>query len=129
MNEADWKPLFESNDVNYALSYFTNIVSVIFDKHAPPLTKRIRGKKCQWMNNDIKDLMRKRDFHLKKARKTNKDDWSIYKRLRNCCNNMIKHAKSVIIKTRLKRMHPNLNNFGSVLKKSTPQKSIYVSVT
>ena len=74
MNEADWKPLFESNDVNYALSYFTNIVSVIFDKHAPPMTKRIRGKKCQWMNNDIKDLMRKRDFHLKKARKTNKEN-------------------------------------------------------
>ena len=43
----------------------------ICDKHAPRRKKLVRGIRCPWLTREIKDLMNKRDFHLRKARRTN----------------------------------------------------------
>ena len=107
--------------MNYALSHFTNTVSDIFDKHDLPMMKRICGKKCQWMNNYIKDLMRKRDFHHKKAHKANKEN--IYKRLRNFCNNMFKQAKSVHHKNKIEENASKPEQFWKCIKEIYPTKS------
>ena len=62
----------------------------------PPIKqKTVRGKDCQWMNNEIRHKMRERDYYLKRARKSNEEnDWSTYKRLRNTVTNMIRNSKS-----------------------------------
>ena len=124
INETDWEQLYACDDVNIALTWFTKTVSYIFNKHAPSMTKKIRGKKCEWMNNEIKDLMLKRNSQHKKARKTKREnDWSTYKSLRNRCNNMIKHAKSVYHKNKIRENASKPEKFWSCIKEIYPTKS------
>ena len=48
----------------------------IFEKHAPPIEKRVKGRPCPWMNNELKTTLNRRDVLLRRARKTNEDaDW------------------------------------------------------
>ena len=66
------------------------------DKHAPVIHKRVRGVDvCPWLNKNIKINMRRRDFLLKKARKTNKSKaWANYWCCRNGVSNSIRKAKA-----------------------------------
>ena len=66
----------------------------VCDKHAPRRKKLVRGIRCPWLTREIKDLMNKGDFHLRKARKTNAEvDWSAYRQARNYVSNKIKSQK------------------------------------
>jgi hypothetical protein len=57
-----------------------------------PMT--VRGKPCPWINSDIRKLMASRDWVLKKCHRTKtEEDWNLYKKLRNLCNNKMKYAK------------------------------------
>ena len=49
----------------------------VADRHAPLLQKRVRGvDNCPWMTGQIKKDIRQRDYFLKKARKSSRDeDW------------------------------------------------------
>ena len=50
------------------------------DKHAPIIHKRIKGKACQWLSTEIKELMNNRDKALRKARKSKFEaDFAEYK--------------------------------------------------
>ena len=83
-----WNDLYETQNVNKALTIFGTIVKRLFDKHAPVTVKRVRGKPCQWLTSDLKKLMSDRDRILEKARKSDEDeDWKNYKELRNSCYN------------------------------------------
>jgi hypothetical protein len=59
----------------------------IADAHAPV--------RCQWMNSKISEAMQDRDYHHRKAVKSNKTyHWNMYKQLRNFVNKEVKSAKS-----------------------------------
>ena len=64
---------------------FKSVFIEIADKHAPLITKKVRGNhSCAWITNDIKKEIRQRDYELKKARKTNSyEDWATYRKTRN----------------------------------------------
>ena len=63
------------------------------DKHAPLITKKIKGRLCPWMSREVKSEMNLRDQLLRKA--TNREmDWSSYKRQRNKVNSQVKKCKS-----------------------------------
>ena len=54
------------------------------DCNAPVVNRRVRGRSLPWITPTIKDVMKKHDYHHKKAIKTNKElHWSSYKRLRD----------------------------------------------
>ena len=58
------------------------------------MNKRVKGKPSPWLNKDTKAQMNNRDKALRKARRTkDENDWSIYKRLRNKCNNFLSMEK------------------------------------
>ena len=49
----------------------------VVDKHAPIVTRRVRGKSLPWLTPEIKNLMREREYQHKKAIKTNNEvHWS-----------------------------------------------------
>ena len=56
---------------------------------APLIQKRVRGvDNCPWMTGQIKKDIRQRDYFLKKARKSSRDeDWLAYKSMRNRVTN------------------------------------------
>ena len=62
----NWHQLYELDNVNDERNFFKMCVSKIFDKHAPLTTKRIRGKQCAWMNDEIKSHMNTRDKLFRK---------------------------------------------------------------
>ena len=75
---VDWRPVFNTSDVNMALDYFNYVVKGIFDRRAPYITKKVRGKPCPWINSDIRKLTVSRDRVPKKCRRTqNEEDWNL----------------------------------------------------
>ena len=95
ISEIDWNPVYDSTDVNLAVSYFNSELRKSFDKHAPLIEKRVKGRECKWLNAEIKNEMNTRDQFHRKAQKSGKDsDWFAYKKQRNKCNNLTKKAKA-----------------------------------
>ena len=64
----------------------------VADRHAPLIQKRVRGiDNCPRMTGQIKKNMRQRDYFLKKARKSSRDeDCLAYKSMRNPVANSVK---------------------------------------
>ena len=46
LERVDWGPVCNANGVNGALEYFNKVVKAIFDRHAPFMVERFRGKPC-----------------------------------------------------------------------------------
>jgi len=57
--------------VNIALDIFNGIINDIFDKHAPTVTKKTKGRRCEWITAELKIKMDRRDKALRRARKSN----------------------------------------------------------
>ena len=53
-------------DINVLVDDWSNLFSMIIDKHAPIKSKRVSEKYCPWINKDLKGLIGERD-KLKKA--------------------------------------------------------------
>ena len=74
-----------SSRVTSPLFAFESLVKDVWDEHTPIIEKRVK-KHVQppWMSNDIKEAIKERDKHLKRARWWNFwDDWRSYRRSKN----------------------------------------------
>ncbi|RMX41442.1 hypothetical protein pdam_00013491, partial [Pocillopora damicornis] len=58
------------SDVKSAWNGFKSIFFYICDRHAPLLTKKVHGYQNPWMTSAISNLMKSRDFNLKKVKKS-----------------------------------------------------------
>ena len=55
----------------------------------------MKGIPLPWMNIKISEAMPDRDYHHRKATKTNSSaHWKMYRKLKNCVTHEIKFAKS-----------------------------------
>ena len=94
----------------------------VADKHAPVATRRVRGFSVPWLTSSIKELMTERDYHHKKAIKTNQElHWSKYKRLRNTVSKKMKKAKSDYYSSRLTETQ-DPKTMWEILKEIMPNK-------
>ena len=65
------------------------------DLHAPIKKQGRKGFKTPWVNGNLLQIRRDRDFHHRKARKTNsKYSWGMYRKLRNYANREERKLKS-----------------------------------
>ena len=87
------------------------------DKHAPIVTRRVRGRSVPWLTPEIKDLKHKHDYEHKKAISTNSElHWSNYKRLCNAVDTKMRKEKCNYYSNELsgdqnsKEMWKTLNN-------------------
>ncbi|XP_057302789.1 uncharacterized protein LOC130636955 [Hydractinia symbiolongicarpus] len=124
LRSRDWSRLYMITNVNAAWLYFKQILFPMLDKHAPIIEKRVKGKRCPWLPNDIKKDMNTRDQLLRKARKSNKgSDWSAYKTLKNRCNNRIKYARQKYHSDLLSENCRSPAKFWKCLKEILPPKN------
>ena len=73
---------------------FKRLLKIVIDKHAPFIQKKIRGRDCPWLTNEIKKI-NKKDFLLRKARKTIEENYcSMYRRLRNSVTCSMRYSKA-----------------------------------
>ena len=96
LRKQNWYPVLNSRNVNNAWNTMKNIMLEIFDKHAPRLMKKVKGKLAPWLTNDVKKLMNERDKLLQKARKSPDAEFykAEYRQKRNAVNIAIRRAKA-----------------------------------
>ena len=119
--KQDWTPVYKSNDVNYAWAYMKDVILSCFNKIAPVIKKRVRGKPSPWMTDEIKKAMNVRDMLLRKSRKTKSEsDVSAYKKKRNEVNSLLNKSKQAYYKNLLNETSNNLDKFWNTIKKLYP---------
>ena len=94
----------------------------VADRHAPLIQKRVRSiDNCPRMTGQIKKNMRQRDYFLKKARKSSRDeDCLAYKSMRNPVTNSVKRAKQTNNKRVTDNHKDDTKAFWRTVKKIIP---------
>ena len=96
--------VYNTNSLNQSLNVMKSIQKDTIDRHAPFVTKHVKGNKSPWMAKEIKRHMNKRDPLYRKARKPKKQlDWVSYKRKRNFVKNDIQKNQKKLYLQRIKR--------------------------
>ena len=73
-----------SSDVNEPWQTWLDFFLAILNKHSPTVTLKIRGKIAPYVTNEIRKMIRQRDFLKAKANKTgSKYLWQAYQQMRN----------------------------------------------
>ena len=122
LNKIPWDILEMESTSNEAWIVFKDLFLTVADKHAPVATRRVRGFSVPWLTSSIKELMTERDYHHKKAIKTNQElHWSKYKRLRNTVSKKMKKAKSDYYSSRLTETQ-DPKTMWEILKEIMPNK-------
>ena len=123
LSNVDWSPVYKSKDANVAANRFNQIVNDVFLKHAPFITKRVKGKPCPWLDKKYKVDANKRDKALRKFRKSKTDEnWQHYKNTRNRANNSLNSSKSKYYKQLLSENRTNPKSFWNIIKSIFPTK-------
>ena len=65
--------MWNTDDVNFVVSKWTNIFSLILEKHAPTRNRRVSDKLCPWLNSDFKLRWKARDKFKKQAIRSNSE--------------------------------------------------------
>ena len=68
LKTVDWSPFYEHTNVNRAWAFMKNVLTHIFQRHAPVIVRKVRGKPAPWLSTDVKNLMNERDKLLRKSR-------------------------------------------------------------
>ena len=95
LNNVPWHVVESESDIDSAVLIWNKLFCDIADAHAPVKRRRVKGTQVPWMNSKISEAMQDRDYHHRKAVKSNKTyHWNMYKKLRNFVNKEVKSAKS-----------------------------------
>ena len=95
LGHIPWEIIKLQETIDECWHAFKDLFLTAADKHAPIVTRRVRGYSVPWLTSDLKQLIHERDYHHKKALSTNKElHWSNYKRLRNTINTRMRKEKS-----------------------------------
>ena len=123
INEVD--KMKNVNDAwNHTWNHIKNIWLEVFQKHAPIINKRVRGKPCPWLTNDRKSQINTRDKPLKKMRKTQLQfDINAYKEKQNEVNIALRKAKSKYFKNLYSENTNSPKKFCKTLKSIFPIKN------
>ena len=106
-------------------SNFKSAFISVADRHAPVISKRVRGIDCPWLNGEIKKVMHERDKQSKIARKTNSTvDWEKYKALRNRATALVKSAKGSYNRKLIEDNSGDPKSFWRTLTRLIPGKKV-----
>ena len=97
IENAENLPWFEVellDDINAKVIRFNELITYLYDQHAPLITRRVTHPPAPWLSPQIRNLMKQRDkAYSKYKRRRTTDLHELYKKLRNRVNQMIRNAK------------------------------------
>jgi hypothetical protein len=89
-------------EINHHLGAFNNAFSSILNNHAPIKEIKIRNRSTPFVNEEIKQVMKKRDHRHRIFRQTRRlDDWSHFKNASNAAKSMLKEAEKSYARNQL----------------------------
>ncbi len=96
LRAVDWEHIIDSSDnIDEAVSNWSTTFNTIADYHAPLKSMRVKGLQVPWMNTELRQTMRDRDYCYRKAVKTKRaDDWKKYKELKSFVKCEMKRHKA-----------------------------------
>ena len=101
----------------------------VFNRHAPIVEKKLKGKPCPWITQETKRTMNRRELN-RKAKKQNKlEDWKFYKRLRNRVNNETKQNKATYYVDLMEENKFKPSKFWDIIKELFPTKGAKILTT
>ena len=122
LKNIPWDILELESSPDEAWNSFRDLFMTVADTHAPVETRRVRGRSLPWITPCIKELMKQRDYHHKKAISTNKElHWSSYKRIRNAITMKLRKEKSSYYTTQLSE-EQNSKEMWKTLNEILPKK-------
>ena len=94
LTDAPWHVMETFTSVDDKYDYWKTLFLSIIDKHAPLVKVRMKKDSCEWIDEDIRRLMRARNYYRRKYQKMrNPEDWKMFKGLRNEVNRQMRQAK------------------------------------
>ena len=95
LSRMPWSAIQQFNNPNTCWNVWKSFITETLNRHAPIRYKRTRRNSVPWITPRIKDLMRNRDYHKKRAIKyASQTHWESFKKLRNEVNIQMRNAKS-----------------------------------
>ena len=95
LSQMPWNAIQQFNNPNTCWNVWKSFFTETLNRHAPIRHKRTRKNSVPWITPRIKDLMRNRDYHKKRAIKyASQTHWERFKKLRNEVNIQMRSAKS-----------------------------------
>ena len=93
LRNIPWHIVENEDNVDDALFTWNKMFLEVADQHAPVKRRRVKGTPLSWMNCQISDTMKERDWAHRKAPKSNSAlHW--YVKLRNKVNGLVRTVKS-----------------------------------
>ena len=118
---SSWDDLFACPTPDEACEMLQSKLTIELDKQCPVKTTRIKNYIPDWISQELKELIKDRDYFYSKAKRTkNEDDWNIAKHLRNVANSGIRKAKAEYVVNELERNAKDGAKFWRELKKIFP---------
>ena len=94
IGKINWDEYYRETDVNLLNDMLENTIRGALDELAPMKGFQQRKGHVNWMNNDLKEMMKMRDDSREVARRTKRiEDWNDYRKNRNKCNKELKRTK------------------------------------
>ena len=99
LKNINWEPLYREADPNLAWSVMKDNIESVIDAMCPIRSFNIKQLKDPWITNEILQAIHDQDYLLSRANRSNDPmDWILARRRRNEVKNLMKHAKSNLIK-------------------------------
>ena len=95
VRKLSWWDIYSSQSCENAAQMLTDKLTTILDQMAPLRNIQVRSKYANWLSEETKLLIRKRNLAQKTAFESkNASNWAEFRKLRNFINNKIKNEKN-----------------------------------
>ena len=122
--QEQWENISLADDADGQLNLFNHNFLRILDRHAPVKTIKVRYRHSPFVNNEIKELMKKRDRLHRVARQTkNFCDWDSFRAVRNEVKKTLREAEKRYVQNEIyKNKEPNA--MWKVIRRCVPRKEV-----
>ena len=94
LRNKEWRDIIDMSTLESAWNSLYMEIKKELDLICPIRKYTVRGRKPKWLDNDLIERIKDRDYFCRKAKRTHdEDDWNIAKRLRNVTNFNIRQVK------------------------------------
>ena len=124
LKNVDWNIIDIQENVNDAVELWEKLFTDIADRHAPTRKLRVKGRHAPWITANLSNAMRDRDYHKRKAIKSNSEyHWKLYKQAKISVNKLIKKCKSDYYIDLISKNKGDSNALWKTLNEITSRKS------
>ena len=117
----NWDEYFKIQDPDEAWDHILTKFMPVIDEMCPIRSFHIKNYKPDWINSELLEQIKDRDYFYKKAKLTgDEDDWNIAKHLRNVTNANIRQAKRDFIVDELQDNKSDYKQFWKTIRSVIP---------